>query len=68
MTLERVVKWLGFLGVLAGTIRMGMTPSSLKFPNRNSRIPGIASSVERGVWGVTMNPSIQRTHLETLDN
>ncbi|NRF90185.1 hypothetical protein HQN89_03935 [Paenibacillus frigoriresistens] len=29
MTLERVVKWLGFLCVLAGIIRMGMTPSSL---------------------------------------
>ncbi|WP_156397050.1 hypothetical protein [Paenibacillus sp. Soil724D2] len=29
MTLERVVKWLGFLCLLAGIIRMGMTPSSL---------------------------------------
>ncbi|MFC5450328.1 hypothetical protein [Paenibacillus aestuarii] len=29
MTLERVVKWLGFLCILAGIVRMGMTPSSL---------------------------------------
>ncbi|MFD0692919.1 hypothetical protein ACFQZT_02330 [Paenibacillus sp. GCM10027628] len=28
MTAEKVVKWLGFLCMLAGIIRMGMTPSS----------------------------------------
>lgn len=29
MTVEKVTKWLGFLCLLAGIIRMGMTPSSL---------------------------------------